>query len=357
MEPINIHDYEKLAQSRIHHIAWDYYAGGSNDEITLKENRAAFERIRLRPRVLVDVSNCNASTTVLNMPIRMPVMIAPTSGHGMAHAEAECATAQAAEATGTIMIVSSDATRSLEDIARVATGPLWFQLYINTFKQAENYARRAEAAGYRAIVLTVDMSRLSRRERDVRNDFKMYQQASYPQVFSGHDNVAAIVAKEAGGIIANKHYIGNTLTWDTISWLRSITSLPIILKGILTAEDALLAIEHSVAAIVVSNHGGRQLDGAVPTIEALSEVVEAVAGRCEVYLDGGIRRGTDIVKALALGARAVLVGRPILYGLIVNGHEGVEDVLNILNDELLLTMALCGCPTLSSISRSFINFL
>ena len=355
MEPINIHEYEVLAQSRVHQVAWDFYAGGGNDELTLHENRTAFERIRLRPRVLVDVSNCDVRTTVLGRPLRMPLMIAPTSGHGMAHTEAECATVRAAGASGTIMIVSSDATRSMEEIAHEATGLLWFQLYINTFKQAENYVRRAEASGYRAIVLTVDMPRMSRRERDVRNDFKAFQQTHHPGIFSGHDSVEGVPTKGAGGLIANKQYIGNTLTWETIDWLRSITKLPVVLKGIVTAEDALLAVEHKVAAIVVSNHGGRQLDGVVPTIEALPEVVDAVAGRCEVYLDGGIRRGTDILKALALGARAVLVGRPVLYGLIVNGQEGIEHVLHILDDELMLAMALSGCPTIQSIPRSLIR--
>lgn len=356
MEPINIHEYEKLAQSRIHPTAWDFYAGGSDDELTLRENRTAFEHIRLRPRVLVDVSNCDVRTKVLDIPLQMPIMVAPTSGHGMAHTEAECATARAAGASGTLMIVSSDATRSMEEIAHEATGPLWFQLYINTFKQAESYVRRAEAAGYSAIVLTVDMPRLSRRERDVRNDFKAYQGTHRPHVFSGHDQTEARVVKQAGGVISDREYIGHTLTWDTLNWLRSITSLPIILKGILTAEDALLAVEHGVAAIVVSNHGGRQLDTALPTIEALPEVVEAVAGGCEVYLDGGIRRGTDVLKALALGARAVLVGRPVLYGLIVNGQEGIEHVLQILKDELILAMALSGCPTLQSIPRSLVRY-
>ncbi len=355
MGPINIYEYEMLAQSRIPQAAWDFYAGGSDAEVTLRENRAAFERIRLRPRVLVDVSNCDVRTTVLGIPIQMPVIIAPTAAHGMAHDEAECATVRAASASGTLMTVSSEATRSLEEIAHAATGPLWFQLYIKTYEQARNYVQRAEASSYQAIVLTVDMPRFSRRERDIRNDFTTFQRTHYPHVSSGHAKAVDATVADTGGMVADEEYVGHTLTWDVINWLRSITSLPIILKGILTAEDALLAVEHGVAAIVVSNHGGRQLDGAVPTIEALPEVVDAVAGRCEVYLDGGIRRGTDILKALALGARAVLIGRPVLYGLIVNGQQGVEHVLRILNEELMLAMALAGCPTLESISRSLVK--
>lgn len=357
VKPINIYDYEVLAQPLIHQAAWDYYYGGSNDEVTLRENRAAYQRLRLRPRVLVDVSHCELDTTVLGDTVSMPILIAPAAAHGMAHPEAESATAQAAGAAKTLMTVSSSATHSLETIAQVASGPLWFQLYIDTHEQARQYVQRAEEAGYKAIVLTVDTPRLSRRERDFRNNFGAFQTENHPDAFSGHDAIAAISPTKMMARVrsADDKYIGDTLTWNIIAELRSYTSLPLVLKGILTAEDALLAVEHGVAGIIVSNHGGRQLDGAIPTIEALPEVAEAVNGRCEVYLDSGIRRGTDVLKALALGARAVLIGRPVLWGLIVNGQTGVEHVLELLRNELELAMVLAGCPNLRSITRALVR--
>jgi 4-hydroxymandelate oxidase len=259
----------------------------------------------------------------------------------MAHPEGECATAQAAGKAGTLMVASTVSTRTLEDIAKAASGPLWFQLYVYPgLEVAEGLVRRAEAAGYRAIALTVDLPYLGNRERDKRH----------------HVSIPPAPFREANfeGVEKNgQEWV--SLTWDSLTWLRSITSLPILLKGILTAEDALLAIEHGAAGIIVSNHGGRQLDTAIPSIEALPEIVEAVAGRCEVYVDGGIRRGTDILKALALGARAVLLGRPILWGLAASGAEGAYDVLEILRKELLLAMALSGHPTLRSIDGTLLK--
>jgi isopentenyl diphosphate isomerase/L-lactate dehydrogenase-like FMN-dependent dehydrogenase len=345
MKLINLSDYEKLAETRMDRPAWDFYQGGSDDEVTLRENRAAFERIRLRPRMLVDVSAIDMRTSVLGTPVSMPILVAPTAAHGLAHPEAECATVRGAGAAETLMIASTDATRSLEEIAQVASGPLWFQLYIETREQGQMLVERAQAAGYRAIVLTIDTPRLSRRERDIRNDFKSFHVANY--------GGKAFVGNQIPG--EGRPYIGDTFTWEILPWLRSITTLPVLVKGILTAEDAALAVEYGAAGIVVSNHGGRQLDGVLPTIEALPEVVEAVAGRCEVYLDSGIRRGTDVLKALALGALAVLVGRPILWGLAVNGQEGVQHVLELLRAELKLAMALAGRPRLASIDRSLVR--
>jgi isopentenyl diphosphate isomerase/L-lactate dehydrogenase-like FMN-dependent dehydrogenase len=239
------------------------------------------------------------------------------------------------------MVASTTATRSLEEIAQAASGPLWFQLYVYPSLQiAEKLVRRAESAGYRTIVLTVDLPTLGNREKDRRNNVTIppppFREANFVDVDkTGQEWVS--------------------LTWESLSWLRSITSLPILLKGILTAEDALLAIEHGMDGIIVSNHGGRQLDTALTSIEALPEIVEAVAGRCEVYFDGGIRRGTDILKALSLGARAVLVGRPVLWGLAVNGAEGAYQVLEMLRKELELSMALSGRPTLNSIDRTLVK--
>jgi 4-hydroxymandelate oxidase len=341
LEPLNVFEYAKLAQERMEPAFWDYYHGGSDDEVTLRTSRAAYERILLRPRVLVNVSHCETSTTVLGTPVSMPILVAPMSSHCLAHPEGECATAQGVGLANTLMVVSTDATRNIEEIAQAASGPLWFQLYVYpSLEVAAKLVRRAEAAGYRAIVLTVDLPRLSKRERDIRNNVKIPPEPFTAANFDG-------VKKEG------KQWV--PLTWESLAWLRSITSLPILLKGILTAEDAVLAVEHGVDGIVVSNHGGRQLDTAIPSIEALPEVVEAVAGRCEVYLDGGIRRGTDVLKALALGARAVLLGRPVLWGLAVNGAEGVHHVLELLRSELELDMALAGRPTLDSIDRSLVK--
>jgi len=343
VEPINVFEYEVLAQAKMDPAHWDYIQGGSDDEVTLRANRAAFERIRLRPRVLVDVSTSaiDMRTSVLGMPISMPIMVAPMAMHCLAHPEGECATAQAAGRANTLMVASITATRSLEEIAQAASGPLWFQLYVYPSLQfAEKLVRRAESAGYRTIVLTVDLPTLGNREKDRRNNVTIppppFREANFVDVdMTGQEWVS--------------------LTWESLSWLRSITSLPILLKGILTAEDALLAIEHGMDGIIVSNHGGRQLDTALTSIEALPEIVEAVAGRCEVYFDGGIRRGTDILKALSLGARAVLVGRPVLWGLAVNGAEGAYQVLEMLRKELELAMALSGRPTLNSIDRTLVK--
>lgn len=340
MEPINVFDYEILAEERLDPIYWDFYAGGSDDEVTVRANQTDFSRIRLRPRMLVDVGRCDTSTSVLGMPVKMPVLVAPTSSHCLAHPEGECATVQGVGAAGTLMIASTESNRTLEEIAQAAGGPLWFQLYVYpSFEVAARLVQRAEAAGYKAIVLTIDLPIMSNRERDKRHNTPIppppLTRGNFGEPKRGRERVV--------------------LTWETLDWLRSLTSLPILVKGVLTAEDALLAVERGVAGIVVSNHGGRQLDSAVTGIEALPEVVEAVAGRCEVYMDGGIRRGTDVLKALALGARAVLVGRPVLWGLAVNGAQGVQHVLEILRSELEVAMKLSGCPNLASINRSLVK--
>jgi 4-hydroxymandelate oxidase len=341
LDPINVFDYEAIARTKMDPAHWDFFAGGSDDEVTLRSNRSAIERIRLRPRVLVDVSVIDTRTSVLGTPVSMPLLVAPTAIHCLAHPEGECATAQAAGWSNTLMIAGTTATRSLEEIAHAGSGPLWFQLYVYPTQQyAEKLVHRAESAGYKAIVLTVDLPVLGNRERDRRNKLEIP-----PPPFIE----ANFVGVEKNG----QEWV--TLTWESLAWLRSITSLPILLKGILTAEDALLALEHGMNGIIVSNHGGRQLDTALASVEALPEIVEAVAGRCEVYVDGGIRRGTDILKALALGTRAVLVGRPILWGLAANGAEGAYHVLEILRSELELAMALSGRPTLNSIDQSLVK--
>ena len=342
MEPINVFENELLAKERMNPVYWDFYASGSDDEVTLRANQADFARIRLRPRMLVDVTQCDTSTSVLGLPVQMPILVAPTSLHCLAHPEGECATALGAGRAGTLMIASTDATRPLEEIAQAASGPLWFQLYIyHSLEVAAWMVQRAEAAGYRAIVLTVDLPAMGNRERSMRHKIPMPPPPLVEANFVG--------VEEEG-----QEWV--PVTWETIDWLRSITALPLLVKGILTAEDARLSLEHGVSGIIVSNHGGRQLDGVVTSIQALPEIVEAAAGRCEVYMDGGIRRGTDILKALALGARAVLVGRPVLWGLAVDGARGVQQVLEILHTELERAMKLAGCPTLSSINRALVKW-
>ncbi len=338
MAPVNVFEYEALAQSRMAPDAWAFYSSGSRDEETLRDNRAAFERLWLRPRVLVDISSIDMRTTVLGIPVSMPILVAPTAAHCLAHPDGECATAQAAGKAQTLMVASTESTRSLEDIANPASGPLWFQLYMYTTDNVEKLVRRAEKAGYRAIVVTVDAPRWGPKERVLYADFHLPPHLAEVNFIEDNPQVDNVFG-----------------TWETISWLRSLTSLPILLKGILTAEDARLAVEHGVAGIVVSNHGGRQLDGVQATIDALPEVVAAVQGRCEVYLDGGIRRGTDVLKALALGARAVFVGRPVLWGLASNGAEGAYHVLELLRRELELAMALSGRPSLDSIDASLLK--
>ena len=355
MQPINLSEYEALARSRLQPSHWDYYQSGANDEVTLRENREAFQRIRLRPRMLVDVNAIEMHTTVLGSEVSAPILVAPMAYHKLAHREGEIATARGAAAAGTLMCVSTMATTAIEDIAQAATGPLWFQLYV--FKDrsiSTSLVRRAERAGYRALVLTVDAPIIGQREPDIRNGFGLPPHLKLENFHGDLANEQAGAPGESSLAAYAEAQFDLTLTWEALDWLRSITTLPVVVKGILTAEDAHLAVEHGAAGIVVSNHGGRQLDGVWAGIDALPEVVEAVAGRCEVYMDGGVRRGTDVLKALALGARAVLLGRPVLWALAVDGEAGVERALTLLKDELRLAMMLSGRPTLASIDRSLI---
>ncbi|HEY7124135.1 MAG TPA: alpha-hydroxy acid oxidase [Ktedonobacterales bacterium] len=340
MDPMNVQEYEALAQARLDPGAWAFYSSGAEDEVTLRANRAAFERLRLLPRMLRGVRQANLQTTVLGIPVSLPVLTAPTALQGLACPEGECATARAAGAIGTLMTASTESTKSLEEIAAAATGPLWFQLYVyRAGHLAEQLIQRAEAAGYRAIVLTVDLPCLGNRER------RPYPGWRFPHAVTGNF--------PAGRSSDDRE--DEALSWDDVDWLRSCTHLPLILKGLLTPEDAELAIQHGAAGIIVSNHGGRQLDGVPASIEALPSIVEAVQGRVEVYMDGGVRRGTDVLKALALGARAVLVGRPILWGLAVDGAAGAQRVLELLREELARDMVLAGLPDIASIDASLVK--
>ena len=351
---LNLAEIEAAAKERLTSLAYEYYFGGANDEVTVRENRAAFERLAIRYRVLVDVSKRSTKTTVLGTPIDFPVLVAPTAFQRLACDDGELATARAASAAGTIMILSTASTTAIEDVAAVG-GRQWFQLYVYADRGlTKALVERAEACGMSAIMLTVDAPVLGRRERDLRNRFHLpdgIRLANVPSSGSvpmqtGHGE-SGLANHFASGIDAG-------LTWKDIDWLRSITKLPVVIKGIVRGDDAARAVEHGASAIIVSNHGGRQLDTAIPTIRALPEVVDAVQGRTEVFLDGGVRRGTDVIKAIALGARAVLVGRPVVWGLAADGEQGARRVLELLRAEIDLAMALCGCPTVSDITRDLV---
>jgi len=356
IDAINLEKLEERAREVLSQMAYDYYATGANDEVTLRENRAAFERITLLPRMLVDVSVRDLGTTVLGEPVSMPILIAPTGFSGLAHPEGEVAATKAAGAAKTMMTLATLSTSSIEEAMAVATGPVWFQLYV--FKDravTASLVQRAEAAGCKAIMLTIDVPMLGKRERDLRNRFTLPDHLSLKNLLpAGYQQLPNSVA--GSGIAA---YVASlfdaALTWKDIQWLVGLTKLPVLVKGILRADDALRAIKHGASAVMVSNHGARQLDTTPAAISALPEIVDAVAGAVEVYVDGGIRRGTDVLKALAYGARAVLVGRPILWGLAVGGQAGVKSVLEMLRQEFDLAMALSGCPTLTAITRDLVR--
>jgi len=346
---VSIDDFEAAARRKLPKMAYDYYAGGAGDEWTLSENREAFGRWVFRPRVLVGVSNVSLETTVLGVPMPFPVILAPTAFQRLADRDGELATARAAKALGVLLVLSTISTVPMEEVA--ATGvDRWFQLYVMKDRSlTAHLVSRAEAGGYGAIVLTVDTPHLGRRLRDERNSF-----ALPPEM--GMANLQDVPLPEDADGSSLAKYFGSehdeSLTWDDLAWIRSLSSLPLVLKGIVTGEDARLAADHDVDGIIVSNHGGRQLDGAPATLDVLPEVADAVGGRCEILLDGGVRRGSDVVKAVALGAKAVLIGRPYLWGLAAAGEAGVRAVLEMFRDELELAMALCGRRSISEIDGS-----
>lgn len=350
MEAVNLFDYQKLAKEKLSSMVYDYYAGGADDEITVDENHTAYNRIRLKYRVLVDVSKRDLSTRILGERVSMPVLIAPTAFQCLADPEGEVATARAAGAAGTIMILSTLSNSAVEDVTRAASGPVWFQLYAHKDRGLTTHlVNRVLAAGCKAIVLTVDVPVLGRRERDIRNGFGLPPHLSAKNLTG--EGLGQLPEGMTGSALAEyiNSFIHPGITWADVEWLCSISKLPVFIKGLITAEDATRAVDHGASGIVVSNHGGRQLDTARPTIEALPEIVSAVNGRIEVLIDGGIRRGTDVLKAIAIGAKAVLIGRPILWGLAVNGEQGVVDVLNLLRNEFDAAMALCGCARVDEI--------
>lgn len=355
-EAVSVFDLEAWGRATLATPARDYYASGAHDEITLRRNREAFDRLEVAYRVLVDVSRRTQETTVLGHRLSTPLIVAPTAFHQLACAEGEVATARAAGTLGTIMTLSTLSNRAVEDVVAAASGPVWFQLYVYRDRdKTRALVERAQAAGCQALVLTVDAPLLGTRERDVRNRFRLPEGLEVRNMTAaGMGQLPSDVA-DSGLAAYFAQLLDPSLTWKDLDWLASISPLPVLVKGIVRGDDAARAVEHGAAGIVVSNHGGRQLDTSVPTIRALPQVVEAVDGRAEVLLDGGIRRGTDVLKALALGARAVLIGRPVLWGLAVAGQRGAERALEILRDELDLAMALVGAPTLAELTPDLIR--
>ncbi|MCE2405789.1 MAG: alpha-hydroxy-acid oxidizing protein [Dehalococcoidia bacterium] len=353
--PINIYEFEALSNDRLPKQEYDFIAGGATDEITLRRTREVFDSIMLRPKMLVDISQMDLSTTVQGQRIEFPVMADPSGGHGRAHPDGELATVRAAGAMGTALVLSSGSSYTLEEVASVATGPIWWQQYLYSDRGLTmELADRAKSAGYSVLCITLDSTVQAKRERNIRNDYSSPPSPNYAHLELNQWQRWDVSSDAPSGVNA---LIDRKATWSYLEWLAGNTSMPVVVKGVMTGEDGRLAAEHGAKGIIVSNHGARQLDTTFASVEALPEVVRAVEGRAEVYLDGGIRRGTDVLKALALGARAVLMGRPLFWGLSVDGEEGVKTVMGFLRDELGQAMGMCGRPTIDSIDTSLIGIV
>jgi 4-hydroxymandelate oxidase len=351
-EPLlNVADYARAARRMLSKEVFDYYEGGALDEITLRENTAGWEKLKLYYRVLAGVGPRDMSTTVLGQPVAMPILVAPTAFHKLACGGGEMAAAKAARAAKTLFVLSSLSNTAMESVFAQAASPRWFQLYIYKDREiTRELVKRAEAAGAEAIVLTVDAPGLGTRERDARNNFRLPDGLAVENLAPlGKGNFPEV--KGSGLAAYARANFKEDLGFDDLDWLCQSTRLPVVVKGVCRGDDARRAAEHGGKAIVVSNHGGRQLDSAPATCEVLPQVVDAAGDICEIYVDGGIRRGSDVLKAVAVGARAVLVGRPILWGLCVAGEQGAVHVLEILRRELDEAMLLCGCAKLSDIGR------
>jgi isopentenyl diphosphate isomerase/L-lactate dehydrogenase-like FMN-dependent dehydrogenase len=348
--PVNLRDVERLAADRLELGALGYFAGGAGDERTLDDNEAAYARRRLRPRVLVDVSAVSAATTVLGTEIAMPVLVAPVALQRLAHPDGEPGMARAAAAAGTVMCLSTLATATPSEVAQAAPGaPRWFQVYVLKDRGVTRaLVDEAIDCGYRALVVTVDAARAGRRERDFRTGFAVPAGVDMPAVTAATGGTAGITPHGFFDLV------DPALTWRGLEQLVHETDLPVLVKGVHTGDDARLAVAHGAAGVVVSNHGGRQLDAVPATIDLLEEVVQEVGGEAEVLVDGGVRRGTDVLVALALGARAVLVGRPALYGLAWQGEAGARWVLDTLRDEVELGLTLLGAPTPADVTRAHV---
>jgi 4-hydroxymandelate oxidase len=355
-EAINVFDFETIAREKLSRMAYDYFAGGAYDNVTVRENRAAYDRIALLPRMLRDVSQRDLSVLVLGKSMPLPIMIAPVGFMGLAHPESEVAIVNGAGHLGVTTILSTMSSTSLEDVAKATSAPLWFQLYIYKDRGVtRSLVERAEAAGFEALVLTVDTAIQGRREQDIRNRWHLPEGVTVKNLIgSGMERIDA--EGKASGL---DNYIAAlwdpSISWKDVEWLRSITRLPVVLKGILRPDDALRAVDSGASGVIVSNHGGRQVDTTPATIEVLPEVAAAAGDKIDILMDGGIRRGTDVVKALTLGAKAVLVGRPVVWGLSADGAEGVRAVLDILRLEFDNVMGLCGCTSVDDLTRDLIR--
>ena len=333
---LNVGEFLAAAAAKVEPAVWCYFEGGAEDEVTLRENVAAFGRWQLRPRMLVDVGEISLETTLLGAAVSMPLGIAPFALQRLLDPEAERATTRAAAAASALATVPTLTSYRHGELQAAADGPRWLQLYVQLDRaQTLDHLAEAKEAGYGAVVLTVDLPLVGRREQDLRLGF-----AIPPEIPLHYGTLVDV---------------DPTLTWRDLEWIRAATDLPLVLKGIVTREDAVLAVEHGVDGIWVSNHGGRQLDGVAASIDALPEVVEASDGRTEVYVDGGFRRGTDVVKALALGARAAFAGRPVAAGLAVGGEAGVSRVLELLRDEIRLALGLLGCTSPEQVTRTHVQ--
>ena len=356
MTPLNVCELEALAAQSITAAAWDYYRSGADDERALGRNRAAWEEIELHYRVLVDVSRRSTDATILGQHLSMPVLAAPTAFHRLAHRDGELATARGTGAAGTAMILSTLSNTPVEEVVTAASGPVWFQLYVYRDRAATRaLVERAVAAGVQALVLTVDAPLLGRRERDVRNRFRLPPGLSIENMLPDGYGLLPDAPTDSGLAAYFASLLDPSLTWADLDWLAALTDLPVVVKGIVRADDAARSLDHGAAGVVVSNHGGRQLDAAPATAAVLPAIVDRIGEAATILVDGGIRRGSDVLKALALGADGVLVGRPVLWGLGWNGAAGVEAMFGMLQTELDLAMALCGCPRVQAAGRDLID--
>jgi 4-hydroxymandelate oxidase len=356
MSLVNVADYARAARGRLAREAFDYFEGGAGDELTLHENAASWQRLKLYYRVLASVGPRDLSMTLLGQKVSMPIGIAPTAFHKLACEAGEVATAKAARSAGVLFVLSSLSNTAMEAVFAEAASPRWFQLYVYKDREITRaLVQRAEAAGAEAIVLTVDAPGLGTRERDARNRFQLPAGLSVENLCSlGKGTFPQVEGSGLAAYVAAN--FKSDLGLEDLEWLCNTTSLPVVVKGVCRADDARRIAEHGGKALVVSNHGGRQLDTAPATAEVLPGIADAAGDLCEIYVDGGIGRGSDVVKALALGARAVLVGRPILWGLAVAGEEGAAQILEILRRELDEAMLLCGCTRLSDIDKTLLQF-
>jgi 4-hydroxymandelate oxidase len=348
---LSLDDFAAAAQQRMSKMIFEYVDSGAGDEHTMRWNREHWNQIKLKPRVLTDVSELRLDTSFLGQRFQLPILLAPAAYHRLYHPDGELATIAGANAGGCSLVLASFATQPVEEIAKLATGPLWFQLYVQPDREfTRSLVQRVEAAGCAALCVTADTPILGIRTREMRSSFSLPDDVALPNMIgSAKDELSRSHLPEFGSIYSRR--LDPRLTWKDISWFRSITKLPVLLKGILNPDDARRAVDSGASGIIISNHGGRNLDTLPATAEALPRVIDVVAGRIPVLADGGIRRGTDVLKALALGARAVMMGRPYIYGLAVAGAAGVERVVQILKTELMMAMALAGVRSIEEIDR------